>query len=85
MTPASLDRTPDVDGAGRGHCPNDRTRAMLDTMVCFLRTAGMILLLGGMSPALAGIAWMESQLPDGGPKRLHPPPESHGRKAPAPR
>ena len=71
---------------------------MLDAMATILRTAGMILLLGGMSPALAGIAWMETRHvagvrgviichigppARGTPGRIHWPPEFHARKAPA--
>jgi hypothetical protein len=71
---------------------------MLDQMAAVLRAAGMILLLGGMSPALAGIAWLEVHRPVAGahliichigpPRlgasgRIHWPPEFHGRKAPA--
>ena len=55
---------------------------MLDAMATLLRTAGMILLLGGMSPALAGVAWMEIGR-QAGPRAIHWPPESYGRRAPA--
>jgi hypothetical protein len=44
---------------------------MLEPMAAFFRTAGMILLLGGVSPALAGIAWMEIGRPLGRKVQAH--------------